>query len=189
MRLDFAAWISCRGPNRVSEPEFVGKINIQQALNSGRWEMTYGLDERAVWGKHAQPTTLELNLLGRRYMVMLDEEVSTDDPESGRLYVEACDPAEDDLDAINEGLQRIVDEADRELKVSAVGVNWRFGLLWVQGSGNSRELQAQATVDYQTSLSPEVPDLSVQIALDVYNSVSIQDLERNGWLTAEETEV
>ena len=173
----------------MTEPEFVGQINIDQAMKSGRWEPVCELDERAVWGKDAQPTRLELNLLGRRYVVMLDEEVSIDDPESGRLYVEAWDTTEDDLDAINEGLQRIVDKADRELKVSAVGLNWRLGLLWVQGSGNSRELQAHMTVDYQTTLSPEVPDLSEQIALDVYNSVSIQDLERNGWLSVEETEV
>lgn len=81
----------------MSGPEFVGRINIEQALKSGWWEPVCELDERAVRGKHAQPTRLELNLLGRRYLVMLDEEVSIDDPESGRLYVEAWDPTEDDL--------------------------------------------------------------------------------------------
>ncbi len=173
----------------MAKLEFVGKINIQQASKSDRWEMVCRLEERAVWGKDAQATTLELNLLGRRYVVMLDEEISIDDPESGRLDVEACDPTEDDLDAINDGLQRIADEADRELKASAVGLNWRFGLLWIEGSDNSRELQVHTTVDYRTTLSPEVLDLSEQIALDVYNSVSIQDLERNGWLGAEELKV
>jgi len=128
-------------------PEFLGKINIQQALNSGWWEPVCEVEERAVWGKHAQPTRLELILLGRRY-VLMDQEVNVEDPESGELYVEAWDIPEEDLTAINDGLHRIVHNTDRQLKSSAVGLSWRLGLLWIEGSAGVRELQAYTTVDY-----------------------------------------
>jgi hypothetical protein len=66
-----------------------------------------------------------------------------------------------------------------------VGLSWRLGLLWIQGFGGSRELQAHTTVDYGTTLTPQVRDLYEQIALDLYNSVSLEDLESNGWLKSD----
>ncbi len=116
------------------------------------------LIEVALWGKHAQSTKLELNLLSRHYSLIVDEEVDIQDPESGPLYVEAWDPTEEDLDAINEGLQRRAHEGGRVLKASAVRITSRLGLLWVQGSAGAEEIQISTNVDYQSTFASELLD-------------------------------
>lgn len=166
----------------MNEREFIGRINIDRALKSGWWQEVRDPAGTALWGKHAQSTKLELNLLSRHYSLIVDEEVDIQDPESGPLYVEAWDPTEEDLDAINEGLQRRANEGGRVLKASAVRITSRLGLLWVQGSAGAEEIQISTNVDYQSTFASELLDPYEQISLDVYNSVSLQELECKGWL-------
>lgn len=165
----------------MSERELIGRLNVDLAWQSGWWDTACSPEESTVWGRQAQPSSLEMHLLGRRYSLVLEEELSAEDGDSGLLYVEDWDITEKDLHAINEGLERRADETDRELKASATGFAWRLGLLWIHGPTGVQEIQASTSVDYRTTFAKGV-DPYEQISADVYNSVSAEDLERNGWM-------